>query len=153
MPRSFHTTEKSKDFKGSMLRLFKSLDRWRYILIVAVVLSLFAATLSTIAPNKLADVTDVISEGIKPNVEELQKVSEEIYKSAIQRYIIYKYSASWGDGTQARVSLEDEETLKELALEFNNLTEQEKKYLLHNIEVDGVSITVDDQIEFIHIIQ
>ena len=152
MPRpGFHTTEKSKDFKGSMLRLFKSLDRWRYLLVVSVILALFAAALSTIAPNKLADVTDVIGDGIKPNVEELQKVSEEIYKSAIQRYIIYKYSSTWGNGTQARISLDDEETLKELAIEFNNLTEQEKKYLLHTIEVEGVTLSVDDQIEFIHV--
>ena len=68
MPRGRMSTEKSKDFKGSMLRLFKSLDKWRPLLIISVILALIAATLSTIAPNKLADVTDVISEGIKPNI-------------------------------------------------------------------------------------
>ena len=84
MPRpGMNYEEKSKDFKGSMLRLFKNLDRWRISLIIGVILALLAAVLATIAPNKLADVTDVISEGIKPDVVKLQSITEEIYKSFI----------------------------------------------------------------------
>ena len=68
MPKhGMNSNEKVRDFKGSMLRLFKNLDKWRPLLILSVILALLAATLSTIAPNKLADVTDVITEGIKPN--------------------------------------------------------------------------------------
>ena len=39
-----------------------------------------AAILSTIAPNKLADVTDVITGGIRPRVENIERISEEIQK-------------------------------------------------------------------------
>ena len=82
MPRhGMNSNEKVRDFKGSMIRLFKNLDSWRPLLIISVILALFAATLSTIAPNKLADVTDVISDGIKPNVLVLQDISKNIFSS------------------------------------------------------------------------
>ena len=87
MPRPrMNYQEKSKDFKGSMLRLFKNLDRWRISLVIGVVLALFAAVLATIAPNKLADVTDVISDGIKPDVLKLRSITEEIYKHNFQDF-------------------------------------------------------------------
>lgn len=111
MPRgNFHTTEKTKDFKGSMIRLFKSLDHWRYFLIVAVILALFAATLSTIAPNKLADVTDVISAGIKPNTKNLELISKEIIENTAHQ------------------------------------SPQE-------IEIKGVTISIEDQIKFMNVMQ
>ena len=76
MPRhNMREPEKVKDFKGTISRIFHSLNRWRYILVLSCFLAMFAAILSTIAPNKLADVTDVISEGIKPNVGALQDIS------------------------------------------------------------------------------
>ena len=70
--------ESTKDFKGSLIRLFINLDKWRVLMIISIVLALFAAILSTIAPNKLADVTDVITVGIKPRVENIELISKEI---------------------------------------------------------------------------
>ena len=90
MPRHDRPQEKAKDFKGTILKLFLSLEQWRYMVIVACILALVAAALSTIAPNKLSDVTDVISDGIKPNTENIKKVSEAIYKNVIENYTIYK---------------------------------------------------------------
>ena len=79
MPRGgFNVKERSKDFKGSMIRLFQNMGKWKGLLILSIVLSLFGSLLATIAPNKLADVTDVITEGIKPNEEEIQTISREI---------------------------------------------------------------------------
>ena len=83
MPRHNHVEEKVKDFKGTIIRLFKSLEEWRYLLIIASILAMIAAILSTIAPNKLSDVTNVISDGIKPNTENIQLISENIYKNTI----------------------------------------------------------------------
>ena len=68
MPR-MKKVEKVNDVKGTLINLFKNLDKWRYLLIVSVLLALVAAILSTVAPNRLAGVTDVITEGIKPRVE------------------------------------------------------------------------------------
>ena len=62
--------EKSKDFKGAMKRLFNSLNRWRYLLVFALFLALASAILSLIAPDKLSDFADVISDGLVPNISE-----------------------------------------------------------------------------------
>ena len=73
--------EKSKDFKGSIIRLFNNLENWKVLLIIAIVLSIFSAVLSTIAPNRLSGITDVISDGIKPNIEKLQTITQKIYSN------------------------------------------------------------------------
>ena len=149
MPRHDREVEKAKDFKGTIIKLFKSLDNWRYMLILASLLALAAAVLSTIAPNRLSGVTDVISDGIKPNTENLEKITGEIYKNALPKYIMYKYKDG---GEPPQYNMEDEDTLKELVSEFSNLTDQEKKYLLNPITVKGQKISVDDQIEFINVL-
>ena len=66
-PRSF---EKSKDFKGSIKRLFHSLKNWHSLLTIALILAMTSSILSLIAPNKLSDLTDTITSGIKPNLNE-----------------------------------------------------------------------------------
>ncbi len=87
MPRhGMNVAEKSKDFKGSMIRIFKGLDNWRYLMILSVILALFAAVLSTIAPNKLADLTDAISDGIKPNTKKIEVIAKEITQNVEQNY-------------------------------------------------------------------
>ena len=78
--------EKSKDFIGTMIKLFKHLNRWRYLLIIAILFAFSAAILSTVAPNRLAGVTDVITEGIKPNTKKLEEITKEIYSNAISNY-------------------------------------------------------------------
>ena len=83
MPRrGMNVEDRSKDFKGSMLRLFKNLEKWKYLLVISVILALCAALLSTIAPNRLATVTDVISDGIKPNTEKIEQIAEKIAQNA-----------------------------------------------------------------------
>jgi len=61
---------KSKDFKGSMKRLFSNLKQWHVLLIVSLVLAMASAVLSLVAPNKLSGLTDLIIEGIKPQISE-----------------------------------------------------------------------------------
>ena len=62
--------EKSKDFKGSIKRLFNSLENFRYSLVFALVLGLIGAILALITPNKLSELTDTITLGIQPNITE-----------------------------------------------------------------------------------
>ena len=68
--RPGRVVEKSKDFKGSIKRLFKNLDKWKYYILVAMILSSASAVLGIITPNKLSDLTDVMTDGLKPNISE-----------------------------------------------------------------------------------
>ena len=72
MPRPGpRTNEKSKDFFGSMKRLLKNLNPWKYVVIFALILAMVSAILSLIAPNKLSDFTDIITDGLKPKYKML----------------------------------------------------------------------------------
>ena len=62
--------EKSKDFKGSMKRLLGNLKPWRIMLLIALSLAMISAILALISPNKLSDLTDIITEGLTPNLNE-----------------------------------------------------------------------------------
>ena len=62
--------EKSKDFKGSMKRLIKNLNKWKYSLIIALVFAFISSILGLITPNKLSSLTDEITNGLKPNINE-----------------------------------------------------------------------------------
>ena len=76
MPRPMRgPAEKSKDFKGSMKKIIKSLSNWYSGIIVSLVLALISAILALIAPNKLSTLTDYITEGITPRVSE-EKITE-----------------------------------------------------------------------------
>ena len=69
-PGGGRVPEKSKDFKGSMKRLFINLEKWRYLFVFSLVLAMISAILSLNAPNKLSDFTDVITKGLSPNINE-----------------------------------------------------------------------------------
>lgn len=76
MPRhSRGGTEKSKDFKGSMIKIIKSLKLWYTGIIISLVLAFISAILALIAPNKLSDLADSITEGITPRITE-EKITE-----------------------------------------------------------------------------
>lgn len=62
--------EKSRDFKGSMIRLFNNLNRWKYILVLSLILAMISAILALVAPNKLSELTDTITLGLQPNISE-----------------------------------------------------------------------------------
>ena len=62
--------EVSKDFKGSFKKLLNSLKEYRTYLIVSIFLSIVSVILSLIAPNKLSNLTDTITLGLIPNVNE-----------------------------------------------------------------------------------
>ena len=121
--------EKVKDLKGTLLRLFKNLDRWRYMMVMSIILALLAAILSTIGPNKLADVTDVISEGIKPNTAKLEEVAEHIYQNIAINY--------------------PRQDINNTSFSVEDIDEEQLRNVLSNFKIDGVLITVDDQIQFL----
>ena len=82
MPRPVRRpNEKSKNFKGSIKRLFNSLNKWRYLLIIALILAAVSSILSIISPNILSDLTDTITAGMVPKLEKLETIGEKIGES------------------------------------------------------------------------
>ena len=142
--------EKSKDFKGTIKRLFNNLDKWRKLLIISMLLALISAVLSTIAPNKLSDVTNVISDGIKPNVENLQEIAEKIYGTAAKNFL-EKNDRTKKKPVETKKE-NQEEAQKQLIEQINKLPKEEKEKYLQPIKVKGKTISVDEQIKFMDIV-
>ena len=69
-PRGNGNIEKSKDFKGTLIKTFNNLGKWKYVLTFALGMATLSAILALVAPNKLSDLTDEITLGITPNITE-----------------------------------------------------------------------------------
>jgi len=153
MPRPGSKIEKSKDFKGSMKKLIKSLNKWYVLIVISLVLAMSSAILSLIAPNRLSDLTNFIGEGLRPNVDKLQEVSETIYGNTMKNFYVY-YS---DDNNLTRQ--EEREVLKSLATEdknddmeaFSKLTKDSLENVVEEVVIDGKKISKDDQIKFLEI--
>ncbi len=99
MPRGQRNFEKSKDFKGSMKRLLGNLKPWRIMLLIALSLAMISAILALISPNKLSDLTDIITEGLTPNLNE-EMVSKIMADTGIKPEDKLAFSQILQDSTQ-----------------------------------------------------
>lgn len=70
--------EKAKDFKSAIKRLLKELNPFKALVILSLTLSIAASILSIVTPNILSKLTDKISNGIVPNMENLVRINNEI---------------------------------------------------------------------------
>ena len=127
--------EKVNDFKGTLIRLFKNLDSWKYLLIIAVLFAMFAAILSTIAPNKLADVTDVITVGVKPRTENIEKVINNIFSHS-----------------NIDVLVDNDSNNNDYIEMYSLLTKEDKLKLFNEFNLDDVLISKEDQVKFLDIL-
>lgn len=70
--------EKPNNFKDAILKLLKSLNNFKILIIVALVLAAVSSILSLVAPNKLSDLTDEISKGITINTDNIKKLQKDL---------------------------------------------------------------------------
>ena len=62
--------EKANDFRGAMKKLIHYLNKFHTLIIIAFVLAAVSSILSIIAPDHLSNLTDIISDGLTPNISE-----------------------------------------------------------------------------------
>ena len=173
MPRPMHaSSEKSKDFVGSIKRLLANLKPWKVLMGLAITLAFLSAILSLTAPNKLSSLTDVITNGIKPNTDVLQKIVTEISNnfnseamSEKTMLILTSEDISIEDKAtyQAFLTKMQETTNKSDITENDSNTSDNKKImktildlpssilnvLVDDITVNGITISSEDEIAFL----
>ena len=62
--------DKANDFRGAMKKLIHYLNKFHTLIIIAFVLAAVSSILSIIAPDHLRNLTDIISDGLTPNISE-----------------------------------------------------------------------------------
>ena len=163
MPRPGpRTNEKSKDFFGSMKRLLKNLNPWKYVVIFALILAMVSAILSLIAPNKLSDFTDIITDGLKPNTTKLEEITTSIMSNFDTDKLQNKTFRILADSS---ISQEDSSNIMNLLNELKTVTSQEEAQklflslpdstlllLIDDIKVDNQVISKEDELACIKVL-
>lgn len=176
MPRPMHASnEKSKDFVGSIKRLLANLKPWKVLMGLAITLAFLSAILSLTAPNKLSSLTDVITNGIKPNTDVLQEVVTEISnnfnsesmseksmliltsedisiedKATYQAFLNkMQESTSNSNATESNVNSKNTSDNKEMLKTILDLPSSVLNVLVDDIEVNEVKISTEDEITFL----
>ena len=151
--------EKSKDFLGSMKRLLINLKPWKYLMFIALVLAMISAILSLIAPNKLSDLADLIAEGLVPKTDKFALINDKMmsnFNEDNMKEKMYIISSS------ESISEDDKNIYMKTMQEMQSINYEEEKLqmflylptsilkvMFDEIEIDGIKISVDDQIETI----
>ena len=152
MPRG-RNLEKPNNFNKSLKSLLSSLHSFRYLIIIAIILSVFGSLVSLVSPNRLSDITDKITEGIKPNNKKLEEIfslmlNESIIKEKTPQIITSDLSLEEKNNYQKFLtSMTKDNFLNSL----NSLSDNTLNILLSEFVVDEQIITVDDQIKVIRL--
>ncbi|MBQ2639853.1 MAG: ABC transporter ATP-binding protein [Bacilli bacterium] len=152
-------SEKSKDFKGSMVKIFNSLNRWKYILIIALLLACLSSVFSIVAPNKLSDLTDVITKGIRPDTKKLGTIGKKISSNFKEDKLKSKIPTIMMDKS---ISYEDLNKFNEIMTKMSTIKDKKKASklivdipdsilikLMDDIYVDNIKISSKDQVKFL----
>lgn len=156
MPRPNRKPEKSKNFKGSIKRLFTSLNKWRYLLVVALILAAISSILSIISPNILSDLTDTITEGMIPKTENIKTIGEKIGENFKEENInknIYSImqnpNISEEDKTTLTNTLSKMSTSEEPQKELLTLPDNILIFFFSDFTFEDETITSQDQLDFL----
>lgn len=155
MPRPGRTMEKSKDFKGSIKRLFRNLKDWHVLMSIAIILAMASAIFSLIAPNKLSGLTDTITDGLVPNTKVLKDISKKIQKNFTQEKMMEKIPEILASD---KLTVDEKKALQQAIQtgDANIINKLDKKVvilMMDDIEVNNKKITASDQYKFIKIMK
>ena len=73
-PRGGAPAEKAKDFKGAVKRLFSELKSFKTLIFISLILAMLGSILSIVAPDKLSELTDVITAGMMTPSMDMDKI-------------------------------------------------------------------------------
>ncbi len=106
---------KSKDFVGAIKRLLSEIrGKQRLVLIISIIFAAAGSILTIIAPDKLANLTDEISKGLKPDTVALQEISEAVARNMTSGQM--PQNISYRD---TEISIEDQTNFLQLLSEAN----------------------------------
>lgn len=168
MGRSMGGGEKPKDLVGIWKKLIRYCKKYMVFLIIAVVCATVGTVCTLVGPDKLSDMTDEITNGIKPDTEEFEKITTAVSDniSDNMQTVIGTIAANMSDPQNMKpeieingsdISIEDQKATLELMNGLDNndsdavqqamesLPQSVKAALYTDIEVDGVLITSGNQ--------
>lgn len=176
MPRPNHgpnaNYDKARDFKGAIKRLFREINTYKILIIVAFTLAILGSILSILAPNRLSDLTDEISAGLvinQDNIEALNKktsenLSEDKLKEMLPEILNPNISQSNIRSVMSDTSISEKDKAKfqeilskmeenptEAFKSLSNLPNNILEKIFSDSKYEGKTITTEDKLNLIKI--
>jgi ABC-type multidrug transport system fused ATPase/permease subunit len=170
-PRRLGAGEKAKDFKGTWLKLLRYSKRDFGLLIIALLCAVVSTVFTLLGPNRLGDLTDLITDGIKPDTEALQDVSESITTNMGDNLetTVQAITENMQDPQKLQENVvdvlfssdvpdEDKQAIMTVSttggeIDFTTLSDTTLDMLFDSIEVNGSTITGSEQMETLTAVQ
>ncbi len=168
--------EKAKDFKGAVKRLLKELNKFKILMLLSIILAIFSAVLTILAPDKLSELTDEISSGLTVNTDNLQELvnitTENLNEERLKEIIPQILDINIDQNTlnyilsNENISQQDKLEFQEAITDMSNMTDESQIYsiisslpesilesLLQSTNLNGVEISSQDKIALLKSIQ
>lgn len=101
--------EKSKDFKGTWMKIIRYCKRYLAVIIVALICAVVGTILTILGPDKLSDLTKVITEGIATGID-----MERVKSIGLTLVVFYVGSAILSFGQQFIMATVTQNVTKQL---------------------------------------
>ena len=140
MPKP-RTIEKSKDFKGSMKRLINALDKWKKIMIIALLLGFSSAIISLITPDKVSQLTDTITDSLSVDSEAMKELVTKINSNSTGSDLVIKGTTiTYMEQLEfiTLISQIDKENTNDIIKMVDTLPESIKSIVIKKMDFDSV---------------
>ena len=175
-PHGRHGGEKAKDLVGTWKKLFGYCRKYIVVFVIALLCSAAGTVLTLMGPDKLSDMTDVMTDGIAPDSEKLEEIMEGVSEnlSANMETVMSSITANISDEEKmtekaaeimasSDISDEDKMAFQQMLMGENadetamqekmlSLPESILNILFADIEVNGNTISTNDQIETLRLL-
>lgn len=151
--------EKAKDLVGTWKKLFGYCRKYAAAIVVALICAAAGTVLTLMGPDKLSDITDTITEGIKPDTDMLTEISESISEniSNNMEVVMGGITANLSDAESmnqnasqilesADISDADKEIFQQTLMDMSNAASQEESQALLMSLPDNILDLLYDEI-------
>ena len=147
--------EQSKDFFGSMKRLFKELNIFKIAIIIALLLAMISAVLSIVSPNQLSKLTDEIQNGLVVKKDNIELITNTITNnlSNIDMNKVMTSNVSEYEKTSLINSLSSlkDNNIVNFVNTLENTSNELINIILPEFKVDNTLITSNNQLEYLKV--
>ena len=167
--------EKAKNFKSAIARIIKELKSFKVLVVISLILASLGSVLSIMAPDKLSEMTDVISKGLVVNTENLETLTNSVTSNLNEEQLssivpqILKMDLSQNNITKILTSSditdEDKQLFNEFLGKLNKTQDQNQIFsfllelpesvlvhILPDTTYNDVSVSSSDKITFLKLI-
>ena len=154
--------EKPKDFNKTIKKLFNYLSPYKVYIFIALFLAALSSIFAIIGPNKLSDLTNMISDGLIINKDTFTDITNDITSEMNQENImnLSKNILTFNINKDVMEDIkknnpEDLATLNQISTTknytlINNLSESTLSLILPNSEYNNVTLTTSDKLTYIN---